>query len=434
MREQLSISTTKVERAGKFVATGIKVGSNYVKHYSRRLAGQDANRELLHEDNAEDIYETLSELKGSALKVAQMLSMDRGMLPKAYQDKFALSQYNAPPLSGPLVTNTFMRAFGKPPKSLYDSFNMTASNAASIGQVHEATKNGTRLAVKVQYPGIANSISSDLKLVKPFALRIAGLSERDANKYFQEVESKLLEETDYELELRRSIDLSERCAHIPNLTFPKYYPALSGKRIITMDWLSGLHLREFLATNPTQEVRDRVGQALWDFYDFQVHHIRSVHADPHPGNFLMQSDGTVGIFDFGCIKEIPEDFYTNYFKLIDPKIYDRKDEFRAAFTALEIIHPKDTEAEKQFFGDIFWKMIQMLSKPFTVETFDFSDHSYFDGIYAYFDYVSNLPEIKESRIARGSKHSLYVNRTYFGLYSILNQLGSRVRTKTKLKL
>src|SRR5687768_17123777 len=107
------IPVTKVQRASKFVSTGVKIGGNYLKHYAKKLVNPDLTREQLHEDNARDIYNSLSELKGSALKVAQMLSMDKNLLPAAYQQQFAMAQYSAPPLSYPLVVRTFQRQFGK---------------------------------------------------------------------------------------------------------------------------------------------------------------------------------------------------------------------------------------------------------------------------------------------------------------------------------
>jgi predicted unusual protein kinase regulating ubiquinone biosynthesis (AarF/ABC1/UbiB family) len=428
MKEQTNIPTGKVERASKFVTTGLKVGTNYLKHYTKKLIDPSISREELHADNAEDIYDTLSNLKGSALKVAQMLSMDKGMLPKAYTERFAMSQYSAPPLSGPLVINTFVKTLGKSPGQLYDQFDMQASNAASIGQVHKATKWGKELAIKIQYPGVANSVKSDLRIVKPFAIRIVGMNEVDMDKYFDEIEGKLLEETDYKLELKRSMEVSALCAHIPNLIFPGYYPELSSDRIITMDWLKGFHLKEFLQRNPSQEARNKIGQALWDFYQFQVHQLKKVHADPHPGNFLMRDDGTVGVFDFGCIKEIPKDFYTNYFLLVDKEILKDETTRREIYTNLEMIHPTDTEKEVVFFSGLFQKMIDMLTLPFTQEEFDFGDESYFTEIYAYMDYLYNLKEVRDSKVARGSRHSLYVNRTYFGLYSILSDLKAKIMT------
>lgn len=428
MKEQTNIPTGKVERASRFVTTGLKVGTNYLKHYTKKLIDPTVSREELHADNAEDIYDTLSNLKGSALKVAQMLSMDKGMLPKAYTEKFAMSQYSAPPLSGPLVINTFMKTLGKTPAELYDTFDIKAANAASIGQVHKATKWGKQLAIKIQYPGVASSVKSDLRIVKPFAMRIVGMNEVDMDKYFEEIETKLLEETDYKLELQRSMELSASCAHIPNLVFPTYYPELSSDRIITMDWLNGFHLKEFLQQNPSQEARNKIGQALWDFYQFQVHALKKVHADPHPGNFLMRADGTIGIFDFGCIKEIPEDFYVNYFLLTDKEVLKDETRRRQIYTSLEMIHPSDTEKEITFFSELFQKMIDMLTLPFTLESFDFGDERYFQEIYAYMDYVGNLKEVRESKVARGSRHSLYVNRTYFGLYSILSDLKANIKT------
>src|SRR5690606_30959184 len=188
------------------------------------------------------------------------------------------------------------------PTEVVDTFSEHAVNAASIGQVHTATLDGKRLAVKIQYPGIADSVGSDLKLVKPIALRLLKLSEKDIDQYMEEVEVKLLEETDYELELKRSIEISQACVHLENLRFSKYYPELSSKRIITMDWLDGMHIKDFVAKNPPQALRNKVGQAIWDFYDFQFHQLKTIHADPHPGNFIITPDGEVGVVDFGCIK------------------------------------------------------------------------------------------------------------------------------------
>ena len=430
MKSQNSIPASKVERATRFVTTGLKVGGNYIKHYAKKAMNPDLSRDELHEENAADIYATLSELKGSALKVAQMMSMDRNLLPRAYSDRFQMAQYSAPPLSGPLVIKTFTKYFGQAPQQLFDTFGMEATNAASIGQVHQATKNGKKLAVKVQYPGVAQSVQSDLRMVKPFAVRLMNLNEQDVDKYMQEVETKLLEETDYQLELERSQEISAACGHINGLVFPVYYPEYSRERVLTMDWLEGLHLDEFLKTDPSQEVRNQIGQALWDFYDFQVHTLRKVHADPHPGNFLMRSDGTMGVIDFGCVKEIPENYYTNYFTLINPDNLRDEAMREKIFYELEFLHDQDTPAERKFYSDLFVTMIELLGRPFRTGAFDFGEDAYFQSIYEYADYLSNLKELRESKVARGSKDSLYINRTYYGLYSILNQLKAVVRTSS----
>ena len=132
MKEQDSIPTSKTERSAKFVKTGFKVGGNYIKHYSKKLFNPSLTKDELNLDNATDIYSSLSELKGSALKVAQMLSMDKNILPKAYVDQFSLSQYNAPPLSGPLIVRTFTKYFGKTPSRCWGQYFFRLENGKAI--------------------------------------------------------------------------------------------------------------------------------------------------------------------------------------------------------------------------------------------------------------------------------------------------------------
>lgn len=127
MKEQEQIPTGKVQRAGKFIATGAKIGTNYLKHYGKKLINSEVSKDELHEDNARDIYQSLSQLKGSALKVAQMLSMDKNLLPTAYQQQFAKAQYTAPPLSYPLVVKTFVNQFGKKPEEVFETFTKKRS-------------------------------------------------------------------------------------------------------------------------------------------------------------------------------------------------------------------------------------------------------------------------------------------------------------------
>lgn len=427
MKAQEKMPTTKVERSTKFVKTGIQIGGNYLKHYSKKLFNPNLSRDELNEDNAEDIYKSLSELKGSALKIAQMLSLDKNVMPKAYVNKFAEAQYNAPPLSGPLIIRSFTKSFGKPPQEIFDKFNLQSTHAASIGQVHEAWLNGKKLAVKVQYPGVADSISSDLKLVKPFAFRLLNMNEKDLKVYIKEVEEKLLEETDYSLEVKRSIEISAACSHLPNLVFPKYYTNLSSTKIITMDWVEGKHLKEFLQTNPSQQLRNKIGQALWDFYNYQQYQLKSVHADPHPGNFLITDDEKLGVIDFGCIKEIPDDFYQPFFSLLNAEILNNKELTIKQFRKLEMIQEQDSEAQVAFYYDAYKQMITLFALPYTSAKFDFSKPQFFEQLYLWGEKITKMPEFKQPR---GVKHFIYLNRTNFGLYSLLNELGATVNTQT----
>ena len=418
-----SIPTSKLQRATKLVQTGAKVGVNYIKYYGDKLINSEEEaKERLNKNNAEDIYDGLKKLKGSALKVAQMLSMEKNILPQAYVEKFSLAQFSVPPLSPALVLKTFKKYFGKHPNEIYDKFDSTSVNAASIGQVHKAELNGKQLAVKIQYPGVSDSIASDLALVKPIAIRMFNIKGKDSDKYFKEVENKLTEETDYILEVQQSQEIAEACAHIPNLKFPGYYPEISSERIITMDYMKGEHLSEFTAHNEDQELSNKLGQALWDFYMYQMHVLRKVHADPHPGNFLISPEGDLIALDFGCMKAVPNDFYVPYFELAEEKNLQNPEFFSKKLYELEILREDDSPEEIEFFTELFHELLSLFTQPFNQETFDFGNGEFFQQIADLSQRYAKSTELRSMNGNRGSKHFIYINRTFFGLYNLMFDL------------
>ena len=417
------IPTSKLQRASKIVSTGAKVGVNYIKYYGQKISKTQAEaKENLNKNNAEDIYGGLKQLKGSALKVAQMLSMEKNLLPRAYVEKFSLAQFSVPPLSPPLVVKTFKKYFGQTPEVIFDEFDTKSVNAASIGQVHKAKKNGKRLAVKIQYPGVADSIKSDLALIKPFALKILNINAKGAEKYFKEVEEKLTEETDYCLEIDQSQQIANACSHIPNLLFPSYYREMSSNRILTMDFMKGLHLSEFVKTNSDTEKSNQLGQALWDFYMHQIHNLKKVHADPHPGNFLINNNAQLIALDFGCMKSIPDTFYIPYFELAEKSVMDNPKLFTKKLYELEILTAEDTPKETAFFKDMFYDLLSVFTLPFQKAVFDFSNSDFFTKIGDLAERYSQNTELRKFNNSRGSKHFIYMNRTFFGLYNLMFDL------------
>ncbi|WP_033961750.1 ABC1 kinase family protein [Psychroserpens jangbogonensis] len=420
------IPTSKIQRASKMVSTGAKVGVNYLKYYGDKITKTEQEaKERLNENNASDIYDGLKQLKGSALKVAQMLSMEKSIMPQAYVEKFSLAQFSVPPLSPPLVIKTFKKYFGKLPNELYDTFNATSVNAASIGQIHLATKYGKKLAVKIQYPGVAESIASDLAMVKPIAMSMFNIKGKGSDKYFKEVENKLAEETDYILEVKQSKEIVKACSHIPNLKFPSYYEELSNERIITMDYMAGEHLSEFVAHNTSQEKANKLGQALWDFYMFQIHNLKKVHADPHPGNFLISEEAELIALDFGCMKTIPEEFHKPYFELAEEENISNKTYFENKLYELEILREDDSKEEIVFFTEMFHEMLSLFTEPLHSEIFDFSDDAFFGKIAALGEKYSKNTELRKMNGNRGSKHFIYMNRTFFGLYNLMFDLKAK---------
>ena len=405
----------------------MKVGVNYLRYKGTKvLTGRD-EKEKFHERTAADTYKTFSKLKGGPLKLAQILSMDKSMIPSQYSDEFSKAQYQAPPLSYPLVVRTFQREIGKSPTDVFDTFTQKAAAGASIGQVHKATKDGTTYAVKVQYPGVADSLHSDLAIVKPIAMKLFQLDAKMIDPYMIEVETRLLEETDYDLELRRSVELAEKSQELSITRFPKYYQEFSSKKIITMEWVDGLQLDEYAESDAPQEEKNRIAQALWDFYAHQIHQLRVFHADPHPGNFIVK-DGELWVLDFGCVKEVNDEFYDGYFKLMEPDVYQNQDKLKPALYDVDLLIPEDDEPTVEKLLGVFQESITLLNKPYIAGVYDFGDKSFFEELAAFGEKTRKDEHLQSINSARGKADALYLNRTFFGVYNLMGMLQATVDT------
>jgi len=415
----------------ELAGTGARVGLNYLKYYGQRAispqTSEPALRVGLDEVNARAVYGTFSRLKGGPLKLAQMLSMDENLLPPAYAAQFAQSQYSAPPLSWPLVRRTLEREFGQSVEALYDHFSPEAAHGASIGQVHIARRAGKKLAVKVQYPGVAESMRSDLRVVKPVALQILGLREEDIAHYFTEVEARLLEETDYAMELRRAQEIADACADLPQVRFPNFYPDRCSARVLTMDWIEGLTLDRYAAGDAPQAERDHIGQALWDFYQHQIHVLHLFHADPHPGNFLV-SEGHLCVLDFGCTRAITPEFHAKQFAFLNPELLESNQRLETALRSMDVLLPGDGPAQQTKIMDLARTSVELLTRPFRAGRFDFADPSFIRAIYDLGEANRQDRELLSLRGARGRAESVYVNRAFFGLFSLLHRLRAVVDT------
>jgi predicted unusual protein kinase regulating ubiquinone biosynthesis (AarF/ABC1/UbiB family) len=192
-----------------------------------------------------------------------------------------------------------------------------------------------------------------------------------------------------------------------------------------MDYMVGEHLSEFVAHNTNQEKANQLGQALWDFYMFQIHNLKKVHADPHPGNFLISENAELIALDFGCMKIIPEEFYKPYFELAKEENISNKDYFKNKLYELEILREDDSEEEIAFFTDMFHDMLSLFTQPLHAEVFDFSDDSFFGKIAELGEKYSKNTELRKMNANRGSKHFIYMNRTFFGLYNLMFDLKAK---------
>ncbi len=414
--------TTKYERGKIFAKTGLKVGKNYASHFLKSWINGESDRSALYKKSAEDLFGEFTKLRGTALKIAQSFSIDQGFLPDEFSEVMTQAQYKVPPINRSLVRSIIRRELGAYPEQLFASFNPEAEAAASIGQVHKATlKDGTVVAVKVQYPGVRDTISSDIALARTLFRTIVSNSEQ-IEPYINEVKETLIKETDY-LQEGESIDRFHKRFNSKTIFTPKWIPELSTERVLTMTYLEGVHLNEFLKNEPTQDVRDQVGQNLWDFFHNQIRDRDEIHADTHPGNFLFDENGNVGVIDFGCVKSFPEKFFMDYLLLLPTHLRQDEDEIKELYYKLEILKgdPDELPKEKLFF-DFCKNYGFTFAMPYMEDTFDFGDPEYNKLIAGY---TKNAPFTTEPR---GNKHFIYTTRVHLGLYHLLMKLGCQVDT------
>lgn len=250
------------------------------------------------------LREELGAMKGPAMKIGQLLSMQSGTLPEEALLELANLQMQAPGMHASLARVQFKSALGKYPEEVFREFDPEPFAAASLGQVHRAlTCSGEKVAVKIQYPAIRSAIESDLKLLRSAALpgRVTG---HLPSALLDEIARGLLEETDYVREADNLDCFRTGLAGLDFVTVPSVHRELSTDRVLTMSFVEGELLSDWLKRKPSQALRDLTGARLFESYETQLQHLRVIHADQHPGNFLFQPDGRIGLVDFGCVKRV----------------------------------------------------------------------------------------------------------------------------------
>ena len=416
--------SSKFERSRIIAKTGLKVGTNYAQRYlKKRLTGKEVDAKNFHSENAQEVFKEFTRLRGTALKIAQGMSMDQGFLPEEFAEVMTQAQYSVPPINHALVRTIIKKELGDFPEKIFDQFEAEAFAAASIGQVHRARlKDGRKVAVKIQYPNVRETIDSDMAVAKSLAKRLIKKGQ-DIDPYFDEIRSTLLLETNYLHEGQQIKEFGERFRS-DRFEIPEWIEEYSTERVLCMSFIEGRHLGDFLQENPSQEQRNHFGQLIWEFFHEELKVGGYVHADTHPGNFLFTPDNKLGIIDFGCVKLFPDEFFTNYLKLLPCHLANDQQAIRDLYAKLEVINPL---AKIQSKEDEYYNFARnygiMFSKPYRYEHFDFSNPS-FDRDIRHFTKEAPL-----SNEVRGSKHFLYTSRVHTGLYSLLIKLGAVISTQ-----
>ncbi len=305
-------STGRFARLAKLASLSAKLSTDVVTRGVKRLAGRDSDDpvSLLGSGAAEKLVATLGDLKGLAMKIGQSIAMDPDLLTPEIRAVVARLQNQAPPMPWATVREVVSSQLGKSVEEAYRSFEETALASASLGQVHRAVlHDGTPVAVKVQYPDIAKALAADLDNIGAMVSVVSASARLPQGKqYYAEMREALLEELDYRIEAE-SLKLFERATHgLPELRIPKVYDALTTEKVLTLELLEGMTVKEFLQHIETRSAEEKFKAsrllilAIWvPFLNEGV-----VHADPHPGNFMLLPDGRLGVFDFGAVKQLSD--------------------------------------------------------------------------------------------------------------------------------
>ncbi len=425
---------------GKLARTGVagfaiaRVGMGEFAHKVKRpfLSKQKIinDKELLDDKNAKILFNALSQLRGTALKLAQMLGMEQGFLPESYTKELEKSFHQVPPLNRVLVRKVFMSEFNQSPELIFSQFKSEAFAAASLGQVHKAiiseNEKETKVAVKVQYPGINVSIKSDLTIIR-------GVSRGLPNTHLilqslDEVEARLMEEVDYRIEAKNTQWFQQQ--NLPKgISIPTVFNQQSTKRILTTEFINGLHLDDWLATNPSQQQRNKAATLLYEFFIHSSRKLQCMHSDPNPGNYLFHEDATITVIDFGCVKHLSDAFSDAFPRLLVAYMEDNPDDLFSAYEAIGMKFDEDIRDE--LYQDILLPFGQWITLPFKTESFDFAKHG--DYTQQGKEAMNNLHDLKRLKklmnIDQVAVEFIFHNRTIYGLLQIFERMGATVRLR-----
>ena len=296
----------RLDRGRAALRLFVRGGVRYAASAPRLFAAAGERRQLLREDlalqTAEDVAGTLGAMKGVMMKIGQMASYVDGGLSPAVRRTLARLQDSVPPMSPALAAAVVEEELGVPPERAFARWDPRPIAAASIGQVHRAvTLDGRAVAVKVQYPGIAETISADLRNVALIRrmLRIAAPAQ-DVDALLSELRDRIGEELDYRREAASQHLMAAYYDGHPTIHVPRIIPELSTRRLITSELSGGARFAE-LATWPQHE-RDLAAETIYRFVFRSLYEVGAFNGDPHPGNYLFHRGGKVTFLDFGLVR------------------------------------------------------------------------------------------------------------------------------------
>jgi len=422
-RARPTITHGRAKRVLKVGELATSVGSSYLWNALRSPFRSASKRQqaLLdtHIKNALRIVERSKELRGAFTKLVQMLSMRDDMLPTEVLQVLSVVQSSVPPMDYALIRKQITRELGSPPEELFASFDEEAFAAASLGQVHMARlRSGEVVVVKVQYPGVEETVKQDLQnlkaLLQTFNLigRDVMRQKVDSSEVYRELEERLHEELDYINEAKNIALFQKMFRDDDEVVIPDVYPDLSSRRVLTMSFLEGYPFQDILAPGVDQSLKDWVAikyfRTLWR----QVFEYGILHADPNPGNYLVTYHPKLLILDFGSIRIFPEPIRKAYHQLAKAILAADAKTMADCFVRLGYLdRDDDPEPMVRIMNIVFEPVLQ--------------DRRYDPRDYNSMERGMEIAGIAfEHRIFKDPGHRVFLVRALMGLDAYLKQFGT----------
>lgn len=422
-KQSTGLTKGRTKRALQVGSLTTSVGSSYLWHALKRpfqSAGKKEQELLdLHLKNALRLVDSSRELRGAFMKLVQMLSMRSDILPSEVVNILSVVQSSVPPMDYNLIRAQVKTELGKYPEQLFKRFDREAFAAASLGQVHRARlKSGEDVVVKIQYPGVDETVVQDLQNMKAL-LHIFTLITRDVlrqkfdtGEIYQEMEERLREELDYVHEANNVALFQRLFAGDNEVVIPRVYSDFSSRRVLTMEFVDGYKLQDILAPGVDKELKDWVAVKYFQITWRQIFEFGVLHTDPHPGNYLITYHPKLAMLDFGSVRVFPEEIRKGYCTLAKA-ILERDEETMArCFVLLGYLDPGDDPAP-------LVRIMYIIFEPVLEDRV--SDPRDFDS-------VGKTMEITaiglENRIFNAPGHRLFLVRALLGLDSYVHQFGT----------
>jgi predicted unusual protein kinase regulating ubiquinone biosynthesis (AarF/ABC1/UbiB family) len=412
-------------RSAKVAKLGVKVGGTYASTAARKVFASterrielDSRREL---KTASAVAEELGHMKGALMKLGQMASyLDEGM-PEPMRAALAQLRTDAPPMSRELAAAVIRQELGGEPDDVFVDWDPDPIAAASIGQVHRAiarhpeTGDQVPVAVKVQYPGVDEAITADLKNAGMLGTILKqGFGGLDPDDMVAEIKERLVEELDYRLEARNQAVFADYYRNHPYIHIPDVFPHLSTGRVLTSELVAAHTWDELLSWG--QAEKDQAGETIFRFVFRSLYRMRAFNGDPHPGNYLFHGGGRVTFLDFGLVKHFTDDEMSTFKAMVKSAAVDHDDqEFRAIVERAGMLRPGAPVAT-----DAVGEYFQQFYEPVRLDREMTWTGDYASSIVRHtFDRSSPI-----SQYATVPKAFVFIQRINLGLYAILGELGS----------